>query len=180
MELVRIRQFGFTLITDTVILLTFQGEENVVLAGIQVMLSILIDIRCISRLQRMDRKFIGILLLLMKRIFHLRHTFQTMVIKAISHISFIKQVWIQPSSRHTSRTQTHTFQRIAADGSVHHTYIKQRFFLFRRRYISGEKDFQRLLRPVINGIGTELRHHLIHRSLFFADFHLPVIIPVSL
>lgn len=44
MELIGIGQFRLPLITDTVILLTFQSKKNIVLTGIKIVLSILIDI----------------------------------------------------------------------------------------------------------------------------------------
>ena len=86
---------------------------------------------------------------------------------------------IEPRRSHTSRTQTHTFQRITAYGGIHHTYIEQGFFLFRRGYISGKQHFQGLLRPVIDRIRAKLRHHFINGSFLLADFHLTVIVPVS-
>ena len=44
MELIGIGQFRLPLITDTVILLTFQGKKNIILTGIKIVLSILIDV----------------------------------------------------------------------------------------------------------------------------------------
>ena len=87
-------------------------------------------------------------------------------------------MWIEPRRSHTSRTQTYTFQGVAAYGGIHHTYIEQGFFLFRRGYISGKQHFQGLLRPVIDRIRAKLRHHFINGSFFLADFHLAVGIPI--
>ena len=67
-----------------------RGVKYVVLTGIEVMLSVLVYIRGISCFQRVDRKFVGILLLLMERIFHFRHSLHPMVFETVSHVSFIE------------------------------------------------------------------------------------------
>ena len=164
MKLVRIRQFRFPLIADTVVLLAFQRQENVILTGIEIMLPILVDIGQITEFQRVNRKLIGILFFLMERIFQFRQPFHTFVAETVRHISPAEQMRIKPCRCHSTGTHTHSFQRITADGGVHHADIEQRSFLLRCGNISGKQHLQHLLRPIINRITTQLRHHLVYGS----------------
>ena len=90
MELIGVSQLRLALIAYPVVLLALQAQEYVVLTGIEVMLSVLVYIRGISCFQRVNRKLIGILLLLMERIFHFSHSLHPMVFETVSHVSFIK------------------------------------------------------------------------------------------
>lgn len=78
----------------------------------------------------MYRKFIGIFLLPMKRIFQFGESLYTMVAKTVCHIAPAEQMRIEPCRRHTAGTQAHPFQCISADSGIHHTDIEQRFFSF--------------------------------------------------
>ena len=180
MKLVRIRQFRFPLIADTVVLLAFQRQKNVILTGIEIMLPILVDIGQITEFERMNRKLIGIFLFPMERIFQFRQPLHTFVAETVRHISPAEQMRIKPCRCHSTGTHTHSFQRITADGGVHHTDIEQRSFLLRCGNISGKQHLQHLLRPIINRITTQLRHHLVYGSLFLAHFRKAVGIPVSI
>ena len=126
----------------------------------------------------MYRKFIGIFLLPMKRILQFGESLYTMVAKTVCHIAPAEQMRIEPCRRHTAGTQAHPFQCISADSGIHHTDIEQRFFFLRSGNIPREQHLQHFLRPEINGIAAQLGHHLVHRSLFLADLHLAVGIPI--
>ena len=124
MKLIRIRQFSFTLIAYTVVFLTFQSKENIILTGIKIMLSVLINVGQVTQFQRMNRELVGILLFPVERVFQFRQPFHTFITKAVCHIPPSKQMGIKPSRCHTPSTHTHTFQRITANRGVHHTYIE--------------------------------------------------------
>ena len=96
MKLVRIRQFRFPLIADTVVLLAFQRQKNVILTGIEIMLPILVDIGQITEFERMNRKLIGIFLFPMERIFQFRQPLHTFVAETVRHISPAEQMRIKP------------------------------------------------------------------------------------
>ena len=180
MKLVRIRQFRFPLIADTVVLLAFQGQKDIILTGIEIMLPVLVDIGQITKFQGVNRKLVGILFFLMERIFQFRQSFHAFITKAVRHISPAEQIRIKPGCRHSAGTHTYSFQRIAADGGIHHADIEQRSFLFGSRDIARKQYFQHFLRPIINRIATQLRHHLVYGSLLPAHFRKPVGIPVGI
>ena len=122
----------------------------------------------------MYRKFIGIFLLLMKRIFQFGKSFYTMVAKTVCHIPPTEQMRIEPCRRHTAGTQAHPFQCISADGGIHHTDIEQRFFFLRSGNIPREQHLQHFLRPEINGIAAQLGLILSTEVSFLLTSHLAV------
>ena len=101
----------------------------------------------------MDGKFIGVFFFLLERIFQFRQSFHSFIFKTVSHISFAKQVRIEPGGCHTSGTDAGTFQCIAADSCIHRADIEKGGF-FGGRDISRKENGKHFFCPVIYRIAA--------------------------
>ena len=75
-------------------------------------------------------------------------------LEAISHISPKEQMPVEPRRRHTTHTDTHTFQCVTAHGRIHRTDVEQRRLFFRQGEIAGKGHLQGLFGPIERRIGT--------------------------
>ena len=96
----------------------------------------------------MDGKFVGVFFLLLERIFQFRQSFHSFIFKPVSHISFAKQVRIEPGGSHTSGTDTGAFQCVTADSGIHRADIEKWRF-FGGGNISRKENGKHFFRPVI-------------------------------
>ena len=134
-------QFSLPQISGPRIFLAFPGQEHIILAGIHVLLSQLVDIVHIFQADRVQRKFLTVFFTIIERILDKSIIFQLFIFCSIRHISVKKQVPAKCRRCCSSHTETGSFDCIATDCRVHGPELKftfQRVLI--RRDIAGHED----------------------------------------
>ena len=142
--LMPVGQFGLLLVADAVVFLPFQGQEDVVFAGVQIVLSVLIDVGVVAELERVDGEFVGVFLLLVEGVFELGQSLDALVLETIGHVASGKEVRVEPGGSHAPGADAYAFEGVSVDGGVDGTVVEQRRVVARQGNVACKEYFQYL------------------------------------
>ena len=167
-ELACICEFCFLHVAYLVVLVALDTQENVVLVGVQIGLSVLENVALIVCFQRVDGEFVGVFLFLLEGVFHLAHVFPTVIAQAVCNEETSEKVRVQVGRCHCSCAQSPTLKFIVAYRCVHRSIEDGRFVL-PDWYPSGEEERYAFLQPIVERVVSQLFHHLLYRLFLLGN-----------
>ena len=148
----------------TGIFLSLEGQEHVILVGVHVLLTNLVDVIHILQAYRMNGELLSVIFLVDERVFHQSVIFQLAVFCAVGHVTIQEEALVESGSRGSTYTEAGTLDGITTDVGVHRTKLKlAQIFLLIGLHIARGQDRHDFLCDIKDGDGAQFLHQHLHR-----------------
>ena len=175
LALLQIGEFGFAQIGCLVVRLALQRKEYVILVGVHVLLSQLVDVVGMVQLNRVNWELTCVEFLLVEGVFNLTRIFYLLVFRTVGHISPGKPVRIELRGSDTAHPEPGSLHLVGTDGGVHGAEIE--FTILAGFDITAYKYPDKFLGIVEGRYLTQPGQQFVDSALLLLHRHMAVVNP---